>query len=371
MHNKKERKLFKKATKREAAAPGYIISPAADFWLSGGISIAAMILLLIYIAAHGAAASADKSALLGSVFIWQALINWPHFMGAYGLLYRPAGNIRKFRLAALYVPLVLAALVVLSVMTGGAASWGAISVNQELGYFVWLGAAFYLAWHYTGQSWGMIATFLRLSNSELSANERLAVRGGLRMLLIWHVVWGAQDLPEHWLGGLHAHLPALLSLMNVLCMLAFAAGAIVWFRLGKRLAKMPDRRILASWASIYLWYLVLYFMPAAYIVVQLSHALQYLAFPLRVELNRVSLSAKTEFKKSAWSLRYYLMLVVSGALIFYLPAYASDASQKYTFALIVASVVSIHHYFVDSCIWKVSNPEVRKQLFAHLPFPTK
>jgi hypothetical protein len=33
---------------------------------------------------------------------------------------------------------------------------------------------------------------------------------------------------------------------------------------------------------------------------------------------------------------------------------------------LIASVVNIHHYFADGAIWKISNPEVRGQLFSHL-----
>jgi hypothetical protein len=29
--------------------------------------------------------------------------------------------------------------------------------------------------------------------------------------------------------------------------------------------------------------------------------------------------------------------------------------------------INIHHYFTDGVIWKISNPEVRKELFAHVP----
>jgi hypothetical protein len=29
--------------------------------------------------------------------------------------------------------------------------------------------------------------------------------------------------------------------------------------------------------------------------------------------------------------------------------------------------INIHHYFTDGVIWKISNPEVRRELFAHVP----
>lgn len=343
---------------------GYILSPRLDFWMTGGASIVVMSLLLAYVAWHGVSGSPDKAALLGNMILFQAIINWPHFMGAYSLLYRPTENIKKYKFAALYVPMVLVTIVVFSVLIGDRSTWSRVSVNQDVAYLFWLVAAFYLAWHYTGQAWGMIATFSRLSNLELTSKERVVVRLGLRSLLVWHVVWGTQDLPARWLNGLDVYIPTLLQAMNVLCSTAFVAGLAVWWRASKRIGAMPDARILASWLSVYMWYLVLYFMPEAFPAVQLSHALQYLAFPLRVELNRAGTTAQT--KSLFWSARYFAFLVVAGVTVFYLPETVSNLSQKYTFAVMIASAVSIHHYFVDGCIWKIGNPDVRKSLLAHL-----
>ena len=36
-----------------------------------------------------------------------------------------------------------------------------------------------------------------------------------------------------------------------------------------------------------------------------------------------------------------------------------------TFA--VAAFINVHHYFIDNFIWKIRNPIVRHDLFAHLP----
>lgn len=349
-------------------AAGFIISPRVDFWMTGGASIVAMCGLLVYIALYGAADSSDKVALLSSVLVFQVMINWPHFMGAYSLLYRPTGNIKKYPLAAIYVPLALLLVVAASVVMGPNTTWAQVSVNQDIAYLFWLVAAFYLAWHYTGQAWGMIATFSRLSNLQLRAGERTAIRLGLRALLVWHVAWGAQDLPARWLGGLHAYIPNLLAIMNVVCALAFVLGVAVWLSVYARTRVRPDARVLASWLAVYLWYLVLYFLPQAYPLVQLSHALQYLTFPLRVELNRAMPTASTpeKLKSLLWSARYYVLLVVTGLVVFYLPEHISNTSQQYTFALMIASAVSIHHYFVDGCIWKMGNPDTRRALLAHL-----
>jgi hypothetical protein len=247
-------------------------------------------------------------------------------------------------------------------------------VNQEMAYAVWLVAAFYLAWHYTGQAWGMMATFSRLSGLTLDQRQRWLLRTGLRLLLIWHVVWGAQDLPAKWLGGLSQYIPELLEVMTWLCVMAFLIGVGIWVHIRRQSGRWPDKRVLVSWLAVYMWYWVLLLMPAAYIWVQLSHALQYLAFPVRMQVNQANASTSMPMSQKkrlpAWmpvGLTYYLSLVILGMLIFYVPMILFPVSQTYGLPVVLASMVSIHHYFVDGCIWKISHPEVRRALFWHLP----
>jgi hypothetical protein len=39
--------------------------------------------------------------------------------------------------------------------------------------------------------------------------------------------------------------------------------------------------------------------------------------------------------------------------------------------VLILMFINIHHYFTDGVIWKISNPEVRKELFAHVPRPER
>jgi hypothetical protein len=34
--------------------------------------------------------------------------------------------------------------------------------------------------------------------------------------------------------------------------------------------------------------------------------------------------------------------------------------------ILILMFINIHHYFTDGVLWRISNPEVRKQLFAHV-----
>jgi hypothetical protein len=98
------------------------------------------------------------------------------------------------------------------------------------------------------------------------------------------------------------------------------------------------------------------------------HALQYLVFPLRVEVNQYSTTRDvTETRAILHGIAYYLVLVIVGLVVFESPSISQVWGDK-NFALqaLIASAVNIHHYMIDGVIWKLRNPEVRKTLFAHL-----
>jgi hypothetical protein len=35
--------------------------------------------------------------------------------------------------------------------------------------------------------------------------------------------------------------------------------------------------------------------------------------------------------------------------------------------ILLLAFINIHHYFTDGVLWKLRNPEVQRQLFAHVP----
>jgi hypothetical protein len=143
------------------------------------------------------------------------------------------------------------------------------------------------------------------------------------------------------------------------------------------------------------WYALLAVFPFAIFWVQISHALQYLLFPSRVELNRSHQKAvenraedglaedgladvATTSSQAGSTLKqiaiYAVMLVGSGVLVFQglprvlemvVPLIGVNVSLAHTTAAIGA-FINIHHFFADGAIWKLSNPAVRRELFAHV-----
>jgi len=289
------------------------------------------------------------------------LLNWPHFMASYHLLYTTPGAARKHPYAAKYVP---AFLVVYAALA-------ALLFEREPLFFhaFHAAAAMYLAWHYTGQAWGMMAAFARIEQVRFDDASRGLLRANLRVLLAFHVVWSVHIVAAK-MG--FARYADLYQFAGAAAALSAVLGAMGLARLLRSSGKLPARVVL-PWIAIHGWYALLYRHPKALFWVQLAHAAQYLIFPIRVEANR---EARADGRPPTLekSLRYYGLLLASGLAAFWgAPRLAAGAAVWAGSALpagiLVADLFNIHHYFVDGCIWKLGDEEVRRDLFAHLGAP--
>ena len=245
----------------------------------GGASIIVLLPLLLLRQNGLLAADVVAYPWLAPVMSWLALlVNVPHFMASYRMVYRSRETILKHKWASMYVPGFL-----------GLYSAYAIWVAQDNPVWIALMAVIagvYLAWHYTGQAWGMMATYAHLAGAPFDRTEMRRIRGGLRILLAWHVVWYF-----YWgsvTPGLRALFTTIFSILTQATFLAIGLGVWGLVRYWRRTGRMPPIRTLIPWAAIFIWYAAMATHPAALFWVQMAHALQYLIFPLRVEMNRTA-----------------------------------------------------------------------------------
>jgi hypothetical protein len=224
-------------------------------------------------------------------------------------------------------------------------------------------ATFYLALHYTGQAWGTTVTFAWLDGIRFSNAERIILRSGFRLLAVWHMIWVAHQDRFVAEDLLWLSFP-LHGIITIAAITAFVAGLVVFCRIWWRTKTAPSVRCIVSWASIYLWYVLIQIAPGAFFWLQISHALQYMIFPARVALNRYAKDQVTRPLKPL--LTSYILLTGLGYITFAGALLISDDPVTITIAGLVAVFVNIHHYFTDGCIWKISNRAVRDDLFSHL-----
>lgn len=335
------------------AQPAAIISPVADLLLVGGLSLIVFVPLLLSGRTDLVLIGAGAQALIAG------LINMPHFMASYRIVYRDRASILKHKWASIYVPAIL--LVYIAV-----ALWEAQESPALVIALVTVGGT-YLAWHYTGQVWGMMASFAYLEGVAFQKNERLLIRTGLRILLAWHLSWFLYtQLADP------SKVEALYRIVTAGTAVAFLLGATGLFLLKRRTGRMPPARALVAWLSIFVWYAMMARDPRAIFWIQIAHALQYLAFPVRVEMNRTSRESMVKHM-----VVYGVMLMGASILVGYVVPEALmgpignvfGEAPKQVAPILILTFINIHHYFTDGVIWKISNPEVRRELFAHVPRP--
>jgi hypothetical protein len=343
-----------------------IFHPIVDALAIGGLSIGFITFLLVAEPDWNDQKVAEQFVILGT------LINWPHFMATYFLLYGSSETVERYPWSTKWMPL---ALGVYCLVAAVVSPYTEIPLNLAL-----FAAGAYLAWHYTGQTWGMMATFSFLGGAPFEDDEKSLIRLSLRLLLAWHVVWFVFHTSLFGLKG--ALQPDYFVYYHAVSILLIGSGSLIggygMYKYTKRIGKTPPFRVLVPFVSIWTWYALLAVYPFAIFWVQISHALQYLLFPARVEMNRQAQKREDgepqksiDFTKLAI---YAVVLVGSGLAISEgvprllevgIPLLGPDVTLDSAKGAIVA-FINVHHYFADGAIWKLSNPAVRKELFAHV-----
>ncbi len=341
------------------AAPSSILSPVVDLLCVGGLSLIVFVPLLL-------SGRTDLVFIGAGAQAWIAtLINMPHFMASYRIVYRSREMILRHKWATIYVPAIMLAYMVVAL-------WQAQTSPVLVIVFISVSSA-YLAWHYTGQVWGMMASYAYLGGTSFDTTERRLVRTSLRILLAWQVTWFLYTQLRD-----PSPVRPLYYLISAGTVVAFVIGLIGLARMRKRTGKLPPARALVAWVALFVWYAVMARDPKAIFWIQIAHAIQYLSFPIRVEMNRTLAGAKSAARASG---RFALHMTLYGAgllLVSYVMAQVVPGSAMSAVGnifgeepgkvapILILMFINIHHYFTDGVIWKISNPEVRKELFAHV-----
>ena len=342
--------------KNKAKNRKYIWSEAVDFWTSSGASILA---LFLFIATTQAYNFERSSAIIYLFFTFQLLINWPHFIVSYKLLYSNIENIRNYYKASIILPIILGVIITTILILSKSITPETKNLSLELSYYLWVVASIYLAWHYIGQAWGCFIIFSILDNLKINSIEKTILYWSYRVLILWHVIWAIQTIPKTNKVIELLHHEDAMHVVNIAFVASLTISILIFIKIiNQQCLKL---RTISVWFTTYIWYLALYFNPLSIFIVQLSHALQYLPFALRVEANK---SSKRQITSVVTT---YIISVAIGGLIFMNAEAASNQQSALPTVIgLIAIAINIHHYYVDSSIWKLRSKETQSTLFAHL-----
>lgn len=330
-----------------------ILSPVVDFLMVGGLSIIVFIPLLL-------TKGSITWVTVGTLAWIHIFINYAHFMGSYRIVYRSKEMIFRHKWATIGVPLIMLGFLIYALTELQTGSMFTLAL-------FFMVASGYLAWHYTGQTWGMMVSFAHLNGIRHDRTEYWLIRGGLRILLVWHLVWFLRLTLRD-----PSAVNAIFGFVSWLTVAAFFMGIVGFIHLHRRTGKAPPFRYLVAWFAIFVWYMIIAkFDLVGLFLVQLAHAIQYLEFPFRVEINR---AAAQHIRSRAAQLGMYIggMALLTLVLAYFLPnpsrpvvPMALGGGAGNIMPVLLSYFIAIHHFFTDGVIWKLRNPDVQADLFAH------
>jgi hypothetical protein len=350
----------------------------AEFLLAGGVT--PFLFLVSWLLRRRLGMDASEYAV-GFLFFYGAyLVNDPHFAVTYLLFYRdararafgdafaPRQRVR-YLMAGLVVPLILGAWAIAALVMKSAVSLG---LMIQLMFFL-------VGWHYVKQGFGVFTVLSARRGVRFSDRERLAILA--HCFAGWAYAWASPADPGTEMeekGVIYlsiAHSTALERITHVVFLSTVVPLAWMLIQKWRRDGRLPIATpLIALLCTIWSWTIYTRIDPLVRYAIPALHSLQYLYF---VWLLRSTQAREREgppwFETSAEVRVGILALsaVALGVLFFHLgPTVLDDAlvSRRAAassllgatpyFAAIFA-FVNIHHYFMDTVIWRRENPETR------------
>lgn len=345
----------------------HLFSQGIDFFLLGGGSF----LLLVaarYLLGLGEAESITITLIAAN------LINHPHFAHSYIIFYRDfARNARSshIRTKIRYLTagiLVLLGLISFFVIAISIKSPKMLSLSINLMFFT-------VGWHYVKQGYGLLIVDSVLKNSSFSSNEKtsLLVNAYATWALAWCLVnTYISNTSKSFFGFTYNTFSIPDTATKILAIICIATGANIIVLITKKINKrdqIPWSGFFGYIASLYPW--LLWRDPIMLLWYPMLHSLQYLAVAWRLEFNKIN-TIKSQVRPS---LRFGLLISTAMAIGYFgflaLPELLSKSlgnpDTVFGPTLYISMVwifINIHHYFIDSAMWRKENRETFATLYA-------
>ncbi len=359
-------------------------APWLDFLCMGGGSLIALPLL--------AAAIPDSAMpqVAIAVLALAIVINHPHFAHSYQIFYGNYREImrtgatdpvfrRRYLWSGVIVPAILLCYFVATV------AWSSPAMLR----FSVSAMMFFVGWHYVKQGYGMLMVDAAMRRGYFSepAKKVLLVNAYACWAASWLVVNRVVS-ERDFLGLAYYTFNVPQQAVNVaLIVLGFTsvAALIVLARHARRHgAAFPLTGLSAYAASLYMWLFMTY-DPEIGALIPAFHSVQYLYMVWRYRLN-VEADApdatlpvevmNTQLPLNRRNLRF-IGYVLSGTALgfagFWVLPTMLDQALPYDKALLGPNLflvmvwvfINVHHYFIDTAMWRKENPHTLQHLFSH------
>ena len=362
----------------------HLFNPWLDFLGLGGGSVIVLSLFFVLYPEDDLA----RGILAACMLFLANFVNHPHFANSYQLFYgdfvnkafSPTSALRaQYRIVGILVPAALAAFYASALSVGSAPLLG-LAANVMF---------FMVGWHYAKQGYGILMLDAARKGKPFGAAEKRHLLWNVR--LAWPTYWlmtnDALAARDYW-GLTYYAFDTPEPILAVMFLATAISGVVVLRDLVLKWRAegiLPVNGLVAYVVSIYVWLYFARFDPILLLLVPFFHSLQYLCVVWRYQANleaaklRGRPSPDGSEKGPAWArtalarlARFVLVGGILGGVGFWIAPHILDSVVGYDRAVFGATLfvfigwtfINIHHYFIDSVIWRRDNAETRRYLLA-------
>ncbi len=313
--------------------------------------------------------TAPPSALIFTVVLTATILNFPHFVHSYQIFYarfstkiaQEGGALRRrYVFAGIIIPIVL-----LGVIAAAIGFEAPIGIAMLGSLFVFL-----TGWHYVKQGYGLLIVDSVLKRSFFQAWEkRLLVANcyatWLSYWCIYNDGFGSNEALSKLIFVLH--VPEFFVRVSLLCSAILFIATLIMF--GRRLVRRDPVPLLGAFSyftTLYVW-LFLLLDPWFLLIVPAFHSLQYLVVVWRFKLSELAVRRGSQMQAFSGFLLFGFLVGIAVFIILPLSLdtfidYRGTALGSGVFLFFFVVFINIHHYFLDSVMWRRENPDVRRYL---------
>jgi hypothetical protein len=382
----------------------FIISRKIDFWFLGGASLGLWSVLSFFdfFRTKSEAINTHFMQLAGVFAIFSLVCNLPHFIISYKLAYsRGIKFIFSNWFSLMIVPIFFLLFYFLAyhffndsipdlriikitnqfiLSTGLIFQFGNLpNIGQEILSFTVRIMYFTVGWHYSKQVFGCMMLYSKYDDYQISTNQRLIIKASVFSIAFFNFFYQSIYAPEFYtltplksyffnialspIGFSAYFIPLSLAVIVITFLMTLY---FVFYKNYKLLQKKPSINFLISWIAFYIWWIPINHQNEFYfLAVPFFHSLQYFPFAYEMEFGKQIKSKNIEMKKI---LMIILIVFIGFASFELIPSLLDRSFDTVThfntwFFMITFDVfINVHHFFIDSVIWRFDNKIVRSGL---------